>query len=146
MQEAIDYYGGMKLSPTSSCPCHSGKKYKQCCQPYHKGILPSNALRLMRSRYSAFALNLSDYIMGTTHPNNSDYTEDKEQWKQSILNFSLNTRFLGLIINEFVEGENEAFVTFEAVLDSSILKEKSRFLKEERKWLYESGDFSPATL
>lgn len=100
----------------------------------------------MRSRYSAFALNLSDYIMDTTHPNNSDYTEDKGRWKQNILDFSLNTRFLGLIINEFIDGENEAFVTFEAVLDNGILKEKSRFLKKERKWLYECGDFSPTTL
>ncbi|HEX5330414.1 YchJ family protein [Sulfuricurvum sp.] len=132
----------MKISSNSLCPCHSGEKYKKCCLPYHKGILPSNALRLMRSRYSAFALGLSDYIMATTHPNNPDYTDDKEHWKQSILNFSHNTRFLGLKILEFIDGEDEAFVTFEALLDGGILKEKSRFLKVEWKWLYESGHFT----
>ncbi|MDD2950112.1 MAG: YchJ family metal-binding protein, partial [Sulfuricurvum sp.] len=62
----------MKISPNAPCPCHSGEKYKKCCQPYHKGILPSNAQKLMRSRYSAFALELSNYIMATTHPNNPD--------------------------------------------------------------------------
>jgi len=131
----------MKISSNTPCPCHSGKKYKQCCQPYHKGILPADALKLMRSRYSAFALGAADYIMATTHPNNSDYTDDKEIWRKSILNFSNNTRFLGLKITEFIDGSEEAFVTFEALLDGGILREKSRFLKKEGKWLYESGEF-----
>jgi len=95
----------------------------------------------MRSRYGAYALGAADYIMATTHPNNSDYTEDTEMWRQSILSFSNTTRFLGLKIHEFIDGSEEAFVTFEAVLDGGILKEKSRFLKEEGKWLYESGEF-----
>lgn len=131
----------MKISANTPCPCHSGKKYKQCCQPYHKGILPSDAVRLMRSRYSAFALGLADYIMATTHPHNPDFTADTESWRQSILSFSTGTRFLGLKIHEFINGEEEAFVTFEAVLDGGILKEKSRFLKVNGKWLYESGEF-----
>lgn len=132
----------MKISPNAQCPCHSGEKYKKCCQPYHRGSLPSNAQKLMRSRYSAFALGLADYIMATTHPNNSDFTDDIEQWKQSVLSFSENTRFLGLTITEFIDGEYLAFVTFEAKLDNGLLKEKSRFLKEDGRWLYESGAFT----
>lgn len=132
----------MKISPNAQCPCHSGEKYKKCCQPYHRGSLPSNAEKLMRSRYSAFALGLADYIMATTHPNNSDFTDDIEQWKQSVLSFSENTHFLGLTITEFIDGEYLAFVTFEAKLDNGLLKEKSRFLKEDGRWLYESGAFT----
>ncbi|MFZ2888928.1 YchJ family protein [Sulfuricurvum sp.] len=132
----------MKISPNSPCPCHSGEKYKKCCLPYHKEILPSNAKKLMRSRYSAFALRLCDYIMTTTHPNNPDYNEDKERWRESILEFSQNTQFLGLRILEFIDGEDEAFVSFEARLDGGILKEKSRFLKVEGKWLYINGVFT----
>ena len=131
----------MKISSNALCPCHSGKKYKQCCQPYHRGILPSTAEKLMRSRYSAFALGLAEYIMATTHPNNSDYTEETERWRKSILNFSQTTRFLGLKIGEFSDGKEEAFVTFEAILDGGSLCEKSRFLNVEGKWLYESGEF-----
>ncbi|HZF70494.1 YchJ family protein [Sulfuricurvum sp.] len=131
----------MKISPNAPCPCHSGEKYKNCCFPYHRGIFPSNAQKLMRSRYSAFALGLSEYIMATTHPNNPDYTEEKEVWKKHILEFSLSTRFLGLKISEFIDGESEAFVTFEAKLDGGILKEKSRFLKVNNKWLYVDGEF-----
>lgn len=95
----------------------------------------------MRSRYSAYVLGLADYIMATTHPDNPDYTEQKESWKESIFNFSQTSRFLGLKISDFIDGEAEAFVTFEAMLDHGILKEKSRFLKVDRKWLYESGEF-----
>lgn len=95
----------------------------------------------MCSRYSAYALGLADYIMATTHPNNPDYTEDKEIWRKSILEFFHNTQFLGLKISEFIDGKEEAFVTFEAMLDHGILKEKSRFLKVEGKWLYVDGEF-----
>lgn len=131
----------MKISSNALCPCHSGKKYKLCCQPYHRGILPSTAEKLMRSRYSAFALGIADYIMDTTHPNNTDYTKDKENWRKSILNFAQNTRFLGLKISEFIDGNEEAFVTFEAILGGGSLCEKSRFLQVEGKWLYVSGEF-----
>ncbi|MDD5717660.1 MAG: YchJ family metal-binding protein [Sulfuricurvum sp.] len=132
----------MKLSSNAPCPCHSGEKYKKCCQPYHKGILPSNALKLMRSRYSAFALGLSRYIMETTHPDNPDFTQEREEWEQTILDFSHNTRFIGLKISEFIDGDEEAFVTFHAQLDSGTLTEKSRFLKTGGRWLYESGTFT----
>ena len=131
----------MKISPNAPCPCHSGEKYKKCCQSYHRGILPSNALKLMRSRYSAYALNLSDYIIQTTHPNNPDYTDQMDEWERSIQGFIQNTRFLGLKIDEFIEGETVAYVTFEASLSSGLFKEKSRFLKEKGRWLYESGSF-----
>lgn len=134
----------MKISANTPCPCHSGKKYKQCCQPYHKGILPSDAHKLMRSRYSAFALDLADYIMETTHPDNPDYTENKAVWKKSILEFSQNTRFLGLKIGECIDREEVAYVTFEAIFGQGSLTEKSRFLKVGGKWLYESGEFTKA--
>ena len=124
------------------CPCGSNQDFAACCEVFLNGSsLPETAEQLMRSRYSAFALSLAEYIMATTHPNNSDYTEDKENWRKSILNFSQTTRFLGLKISEFIDGKEEAFVTFEAQLDHGMLKEKSRFLKVEGKWLYESGEF-----
>lgn len=132
----------MKHSPNAPCPCHSGKKYKQCCQPYHKGILPATALLLMRSRYSAYALGLADYILKTTHPDNPDFTPDTAEWTKDISEFCHATRFLGLKIIEFIDGADEASVTFEASLSYGIMQEKSRFLKVGGRWLYESGTFS----
>ncbi|MFA6188895.1 MAG: YchJ family metal-binding protein [Sulfuricurvum sp.] len=127
----------MKISSNSTCSCHSGEKYKKCCQPYHKGILPSNALKLMRSRYCAYALELSDYIIRTTHGNNPDYTDDLISWRESIDAFSRSTLFNGLTIVEFIDGETISFVTFEAILNNTPYTEKSRFLNADGQWLYE---------
>jgi len=96
----------------------------------------------MRSRYSAYALNLSSYIMDTTHPDNVDYTLDSAKWKKNIEDFSRNTQFLGLTIDEVIEGETVAYVTFEANFDQGSMREKSRFYRNGDKWLYESGMFS----
>ncbi len=131
----------MKISPNAQCPCHSGKKYKQCCQVYHKGILPSNALKLMRSRYSAYSLGLVEYIVATTHPNNPDASISLGDWRQGITDFANSTKFLGLTILEFIDGEEEAYVTFEAVFNHTNMKEKSRFLTIDNRWLYVDGVF-----
>lgn len=130
-----------KPSANLPCPCGSGQKYKKCCQKYHKGALPKNAEALMRSRYSAYAFGLAEYIIKTTHPQNPDYNEDTRTWKEEIVQFSTHTEFLHLNVMDFQEEEEEAFVTFEAELSSGILKEKSRFLKVDGKWLYVDGVF-----
>ena len=131
-----------KISPNTLCPCGSKLKYKKCCQVYHKGASPKTALLLMKSRYVAYAVGDASYIVKTTHPNNSDYTNNVKEWKQSIEQFSKATEFLGLEVLEFVDGEEEAFVTFKAKLSSGNMVEKSRFLKVDGLWLYESGVFS----
>ncbi|MDM5272702.1 YchJ family metal-binding protein [Sulfurovum sp. zt1-1] len=128
-----------KVSPNIPCPCGSQKKYKKCCAIYHKGALAQDALSLMKSRYSAFATGDADYIIKTTHPENPDYTLDRKSWKNDIDLFSKHTEFLGLKIIEFVDGEEEAYVAFEASLSSGPLIEKSRFLKREGRWLYVDG-------
>ncbi len=131
----------IKTSPNTPCPCGSKIKYKKCCAIYHKGALPKTALLLMKSRYCAYAIGESNYIIKTTHPNNPDYSEYKQVWKASIDDFSNATEFLGLEIVEFIDGEHEAFVTFRAKLSSGDLVEKSRFLNVDGHWLYVSGEF-----
>jgi len=131
----------MKPSANMPCPCGSGKKYKKCCSIYHKGTYPPTALLLMKSRYCAYAVGDSNYIIKTTHPDNSDYSTDIKSWEESILSFSRQTNFLSLKIIDFIDGEEEAFVTFTARLSSGDLKEKSRFLKFHDQWLYIDGEF-----
>ncbi|UFH59683.1 YchJ family protein [Sulfurovum mangrovi] len=131
-----------KVSPNIPCPCGSQKKYKKCCAVYHKGALAPDALSLMKSRYSAYAAGNADYIIKTTHPDNPDYTTDRTSWKKEIDLFSKHTEFLGLKILEFIDGEEEAYVTFEALLSSGMLHEKSRFLKSGGVWLYVDGVIS----
>ena len=136
----------MKFSPNDICPCGSLKKYKKCCKPFHDKItFPKTALELMKSRFSAFAVLIADYIIFTTHENNSDFTLDLKSWNQDIMNFSKNTRFEKLEILDFIDDEIESFVTFKATLfqdktDISFI-EKSRFLKVDEIWKYIDGEF-----
>ena len=118
-----------------TCPCHSGLPYKTCCQPLHLGKTASNAEELMRSRYAAYALNLPDYIIKTTHPDNPAYLSDHQKWTSELLTFSETTQFTGLEILDSHEDDREATVTFKAMLkqngQDASFTEKSRFLKEK---------------
>jgi SEC-C motif domain protein len=59
------------LSSTAECPCGTGSDYGQCCERWHKGLALGQGAptpeALMRSRYSAYALRLHDYLMATWH-------------------------------------------------------------------------------
>jgi SEC-C motif domain protein len=131
------------MNDSMPCPCHSGKAYCECCKFYHTGKLPENALALMRSRYAAYALQLTDYILRTTHPANPGYSSDKEHWKKEILKNYKHTDFYGLKIVDFIDGPIEAYVTFTAYLKEKgrdrSFTERSRFLNVDGRWLYESG-------
>ena len=121
----------MKFSVNSPCPCGSGKKYKKCCQIYHKGSYPKDCLTLMKSRYSAFAVGDIKYIIKTS-TNQTDYDDLKS--------FSDSCEFKKLEILDY----DEDTVTFKATIfcdgvDSSFT-EKSKFIKVDGKWKYDSGE------
>ena len=54
-------------TPRPVCPCDSGLPYAGCCARYHHGLAAPTPEALMRSRYSAYALNLHDYVLQTWH-------------------------------------------------------------------------------
>lgn len=135
----------MKISINASCPCNSNLKYKKCCLPFHKGSAAPTALKLMRSRFSAYVLHLSTYICKTTHFENKDYTNDKKTWEKDIKVFCEETSFLKLEIIETLSNDSYDFVTFKASLkqdnqDVSFI-EKSTFEKINGQWLYKDGIF-----
>jgi SEC-C motif-containing protein len=124
----------MKFSINNLCPCGSKIKYKKCCAIYHKGAVAQTALTLMKSRFSAFAIGKIDYIIKT-----STFQKDFDDLKS----FSQNCDFKKLEIVEFLDGISEAFVTFKATIicneiDNSFV-EKSKFIKKDNRWYYESG-------
>lgn len=133
------------MNEVNPCPCCSQKSYLECCKIFHDGVLPETALQLMRSRYSAYALNLSDYIIETTHPNNPHVLKDRLQWKYNIIQFSMNTQFDRLEILDFKENGEIATVTFRASLTQNgrdaTFTEKSYFEKISGRWLYLRGDY-----
>lgn len=126
-----------------ACPCCSKKLYTQCCKSYHDGFFPENALLLMRSRYSAYALGLARYIIDTTHPENKNYLTNTDLWEKEILHFSKQTVFKDLKIVQFIENGAVAEVTFIAHLfqggQEVSFQERSIFEKLKGKWLYKEG-------
>lgn len=126
------------------CPCNPSHLYKECCYPFHLGQKsPQTPLELMKSRYSAYAMQLPDYIIETTHPDNPAYEKDLANWRVSIESFCLATLFLGLEITEHTHEGNEGYVTFVAKLEQNnkdaSFKERSHFLRVNGMWLYHSG-------
>jgi len=91
----------------------------------------------MRSRYSAYVLKRSDYLAATWHPSTRpaslDVSADDTQWQR-----------LEIVATEKGgSGDNDGVVEFAAYYQGGQLHERSRFLKEEGKWLYVDGDILP---
>ncbi|MET0935854.1 MAG: YchJ family metal-binding protein, partial [Luteibacter sp.] len=53
----------MTSSDKKPCPCGSGGSYSSCCGRWHAGEAAPSAEALMRSRYSAYVLELEDYLL-----------------------------------------------------------------------------------
>ena len=123
---------------TSPCPCESGKPYKACCEPIHKGITAPTAEALMRSRYTAFALGLEDYLIKTWHPNT----------RPIALNLADDppTKWLGLQIKH-TENTSETTAIVEFVARYKVagkatrLHETSVFERIDGYWYYLNGEF-----
>jgi peptide deformylase len=100
----------------------------------------------MRSRYSAYVLGLSDYIVATTHPASPQYTDNKLAWKRSISQFSQGSSFHKLEILDFKENGSLAMVAFTAHLtqgdQDATFTEKSFFEKIGTHWYYRNGQFA----
>lgn len=82
----------------------------------------------MRSRYSAFAKGLSDYVFRTWHPRTRPADVDVR-----------GTSWRGLEIVDVVDGEpwqSEGIVEFVASYDGGQMRERSTFAKRAGRWFY----------
>ncbi len=130
-----------KLSPNAPCPCHSGAKYKRCCAPFHQGDAPPTPEALMRSRFSAYALEKVDYILESTHrdgPHHGRYGQ-----RQEVAAFCKTTSFDDLEIRDSSERGDRGEVAFYAHLNRDgndvSFGERSLFFRVDGRWLYHSG-------
>ncbi len=121
------------------CPCGSALPYAACCGRWHAGpqhLQAPNAEALMRSRYSAYVLGLSDYLRDTWHPR----TRPAETPV-----FDPAVRWLGLEVrrHEMLDADH-AVVEFVARSKvggrAARLHETSRFVREGGRWTYLDGD------
>ncbi|MEJ1155325.1 YchJ family protein [Microbacterium marmarense] len=128
----------MVVVPSAACPCASGSRFAQCCQPLHNGEIAPSPERLMRSRYAAFVVGNEHYLRATWHP--LTRPEDLELDPQ--------LRWNKLEIIDAGESGDEGFVAFRAAWhigdESGQLSEHSRFRRAYGRWYYVDGDVAPS--
>ncbi|MDZ7918384.1 MAG: YchJ family metal-binding protein [Rhodococcus sp. (in: high G+C Gram-positive bacteria)] len=124
---------------TESCPCGARAPYADCCGRWHTGPLHLQALDapiLMRSRYSAYVLQLGGYLLDTWHPT----TRPAQQ-----PTFEPGLRWLGLEVQAHQQADAD-HATVRFVARSKLggrahrLQETSRFVREGGRWFYVDGD------
>ncbi|MCC5902235.1 MAG: SEC-C domain-containing protein [Halomonas sp.] len=118
----------------TSCPCGSNLPLQKCCQPYHQGVVAPTPEALMRSRYTAFALNVRDYLLATWHTSTrpAQLPPDPDtQWKALA------------IMAAPPASDDKGRVHFRAYFREPngwhVLEEESRFVFEGGRWWYVDG-------
>ncbi|NBQ89858.1 MAG: hypothetical protein EBS47_03015 [Betaproteobacteria bacterium] len=125
-------------APQPICPCGSGLLLQACCARWHEGeqrLQAPDAQALMRSRYSAYALGRTDYLLATWHPSTRP---------AHLEALPAGLKWLGLEVRRHeATGPASAVVEFVARSKSGgkahRLHECSRFVLEAGQWWYVDG-------
>ena len=133
------------------CPCGSGKKYGECCEPIIKGSSKApTAEALMRARYTSYVKQEIDFIINSCEEGEKIAEIDRkatEDWAK-------NSTWHGLkILRTEKGGENdeEGIVEFEATYTDKgglrdVHHEVGYFKKVNGEWLYSVGSVKPMTV
>lgn len=121
------------------CPCRKASEavtYESCCGRYHAGEPAPTAEALMRSRYTAYALDLVPYLLATWHVST----------RPKVLQQEPGLVWYMLKITGATEAGDTATVTFSArsrlLGHTHVLTETSRFVREGGRWFYVDGAFA----
>jgi SEC-C motif domain protein len=128
-------------SEASPCPCGSGRPYASCCGAMHRAFAENGALiaadaqALMRSRYTAYTMDLIDYLLATWHPSTRPASLDRGE---------RDLKWLGLEVRAHTRQDAD-HETVEFIARSKLggrahrMHEISRFVREHGAWLYVDG-------
>jgi SEC-C motif-containing protein len=113
------------------CPCGSGPSYDACCGRLHRGAAQAaTAEELMRSRYSAYAVDDLDHVFRTWHP----------RTRPTDLEPDPTLTWTGLTIL----GSGEDWVEFVAAYERGGVagerRERSLFERRGGRWVYVDED------
>ncbi|MDQ4212669.1 YchJ family protein [Microbacterium capsulatum] len=118
------------------CPCGSGDVLEACCGPILAGRPAPTAERLMRSRYTAFALGDEAHLLGSWHAST----------RPDRVEIDPELRWLRLDVLAREGGgpfDSTGTVLFEAIHRDAggrgVLRELSRFVREDGRWYYVDG-------
>lgn len=132
----------MTLHASTPCPCGRASVYAECCGRFHARFDSDGHLTapdpeaLMRSRYSAFVLDLRGYLLATWHA--STRPEVLEAPEAGL-------KWLGLEVKARAQQDDD-HGTVEFVARSKLagrahrLHETSRFVREDGVWFYLDGE------
>lgn len=117
------------------CPCCSGKDYQACCKPIHDGDPAPSPEALMRSRFSAHAMALLDYIL------ESWAASERSNIDHAGLKHWLNSATFGLLsVLEAKQEGSHGTVEFVAWYQQDgqlhALHDRSHFIQEQGRWRY----------
>jgi len=130
----VSAFGALDAPLEGGCPCGAGATYASCCQPLHEGsAFAESALRLMRSRYAAYVVGDTAYLLRTWHP----------RTRPVDLDAATGPRWQGLTVLATAdggEGDSVGEVEFEARYDGGVLHERSQFVTRAGRWVYVDGD------
>ena len=124
-----------------ACPCGASATLLRaaCCGRYHAGplhLLAPTAEALMRSRYSAYVLDLTHYLRATWHSSTRPAVIEANPPGLTWLGLELR--------RHIVQDADHASVEFVARSKlggrAQRLHETSRFVREDGRWLYVDGD------
>ncbi|WP_440902539.1 YchJ family protein [Actinosynnema sp.] len=115
------------------CPCGSGSPYDECCARYHGGERAPTAVALMRSRYCAFAVGDTDYLLRTWHPDTRPEALELEPG-QRWLHLEVLSWTGGGVLD--AEGEVEFRAHYRWSGGREELHERSAFRRVDGAWAY----------
>jgi SEC-C motif-containing protein len=117
------------------CPCGAPAEYPACCGRYLDADLrPDTAEALMRSRYVAYVLGRTDYLLSTWHASTRPPTLDLKGEPACWLGLQVRRVEAG------GPGDRHGVVEFVARYKiggrAHRLHETSRFVREDGRWFY----------
>ena len=132
------------------CPCGSGKKYGECCEPIIKNTSKAlTAESLMRARYTAYVVHEIDFIINSCEEGEGIADIDKKATED----WSRNSTWNGLKIlrtEKGQEGDDEGVVEFTADYTlkqmHDVHHEVAAFKKINGEWKYVAGNIITTTV
>lgn len=126
------------------CACGSGVDYPRCCGRWHRGPLhlaATDPVALMRSRYCAYVLDLTDYLLATWHPS----TRPAALIESGVRWLGLDVRAHRMIdathaTVEFVARSRDASGRANRLHETSRFVLESERPDEPARWFYVDGD------
>jgi SEC-C motif domain protein len=132
------------------CPCGSGKKYSDCCEPLIKGTKKApTAETLMRARYTAYVVHAINFIISTCEEGEGIADIDRKATED----WSNQSSWHGLRIlrtEKGQEADDEGVVEFEADYTLHGMRDKhhetAAFKKVNGDWMYTTGALKTTTV